>query len=80
MTHTAISLVRRLALEDGLTLIISTHQLNFARDVADRVVFLSGGTVVEDGPAHEIFTRPSHPLTARFLKVMGAELTMEIPA
>ena len=75
-----LNVVRRLALEDGLTLIISTHQLNFARDVADRVVFLSGGTVVEDGPAHEIFTRPSHPLTARFLKVMGAELTMEIPA
>ena len=43
-------------------------------------IFLTGGAVVEEGPAQDIFTRPRHPLTARFLKVMGAELTTEIPA
>ena len=75
-----LDVIRRLAVEDGLTMIISTHQLSFARDVADRVVFLSGGTVLEDGPAQDIFTRPRHPLTARFLKVMEADKAPESTA
>jgi polar amino acid transport system permease protein len=75
-----LEVVRRLAIEDGLTMVISTHQLRFARDVADRVIFLSGGKVTEEGLAHDIFTRPRHPLTARFLKEMGAELAMGLPA
>jgi len=69
-----LDVIRRLAVEEGLTMLISTHQLSFAREVADRVVFLSGGQVAEDGPADEVFARPRHPLTARYLKVMGAEL------
>jgi len=73
-----LEVIRKLALEDGLTMIISTHQLRFADEVADRVVFLSGGTVVEDGPAHEVLTRPRHPLTARFLSVMGADSRVEV--
>jgi len=72
-----LEVIRRLALDDGLTMIISTHQLRFADEVADRVVFLSGGSVVEDGPAHQVLTRPHHPLTARFLNVMGAGSTLE---
>ncbi|MGI4856432.1 MAG: amino acid ABC transporter permease/ATP-binding protein [Janthinobacterium lividum] len=68
-----LDVIQRLAVEDGLTMIISTHQLRFAAEVADRVVFLSGGKLIEDGPAHEVLTRPRHPLTARFLSVMGAE-------
>jgi polar amino acid transport system permease protein len=54
-------------------MIISTHQLRFADEVADRVVFLSGGSVIEEGPAHELLTNPRHPLTARFLNVMEAD-------
>ncbi|ODV10557.1 MAG: ABC transporter permease [Rubrivivax sp. SCN 70-15] len=72
-----LDVIRRLAIEDGLTMIISTHQLRFADEVADRVVFLSGGSVVEDGPAHEVLTRPRHPLTARFLSVMGADAPLK---
>jgi polar amino acid transport system permease protein len=72
-----LEVVRRLAVEDGLTMIISTHQLRFAKEVADRVVFLSNGKVTEEGPAHEMLTRPKHPLTARFLQVMGAETIPE---
>jgi polar amino acid transport system permease protein len=75
-----LEVIRRLAIEDGLTMVISTHQLRFARDVADRVIFLSGGKVTEEGLAHDIFTRPRHPLTARFLKEMGAELALGLPA
>jgi polar amino acid transport system permease protein len=69
-----LEVVRRLAVEDGLTMIISTHQLRFAKEVADRVVFLSNGVVTEEGPAQDVLTRPRHPLTARFLQVMGAEV------
>jgi polar amino acid transport system permease protein len=75
-----LEVVRRLAIEDGLTMIISTHQLRFAKEVADRVVFLSNGRVTEEGPAQEVLTRPRHPLTARFLQVMGAETVAEAPA
>ncbi len=75
-----LEVVRRLAVEDGLTMIISTHQLRFAKEVADRVVFLSNATVTEEGPAHDVLTRPRHPLTARFLQVMGAETVAETAA
>ncbi|MGA7802737.1 MAG: amino acid ABC transporter ATP-binding protein, partial [Gammaproteobacteria bacterium] len=74
-----LEVIRRLAVEDHLTMIISTHQLRFAQEVADRVVFLSGGAVAEEGLAHEVLTRPQHPLTARFLQVMAAD-RLELPA
>jgi polar amino acid transport system permease protein len=73
-----LDVIQRLAIEDGLTMIISTHQLRFADEVADRVVFLSGGSVVEEGPAHDVLTQPRHPLTAKFLSVMGADSTLEV--
>jgi polar amino acid transport system permease protein len=76
LVNEVLDVIRRLAVEDGLTMIISTHQLRFADEVADRVVFLSGGSVVEDGPAHEVLTQPRHPLTAKFLNVMGANSTL----
>jgi polar amino acid transport system permease protein len=72
-----LEVIQRLAVEDGLTMIISTHQLRFADQVADRVVFMSGGNVVEEGPAHELLTHPQHPLTTRFLNVMGADHRLE---
>lgn len=73
-----LDVIERLAVEDGLTMIISTHQLRFADQVADRVVFMSGGKVVEQGRAHDVLTRPRHPLTMRFLSVMGADDRLEV--
>ena len=73
LVQEVLDVIRRLAVEDGLTMVISTHQLRFAMEVADRVVFLSDGAVTEDGPAQDVLTRPKHPLTARFLRVMGAD-------
>ena len=73
-------MIRWLAMEAGLTMIISTHQLRFAREVADRIVFLSDGVIAEEGPAEAVLTHPRHPLTARFLRVMGAEQPVETPA
>ena len=75
-----LEVIRRLAVEDGLTMLISTHQLRFADEVADRVVFLSGGSIKEEGPAHEVLTRPRNPLTARFLRSMGADRNPDEPA
>ncbi|MCQ8781592.1 amino acid ABC transporter permease/ATP-binding protein [Mangrovibrevibacter kandeliae] len=67
-----LDVIRRLAVEEGLTMIISTHQLRFAEEVADRVLFLAGGSIVEEGPAQEILSRPKNTRTRRFLQIMGA--------
>ena len=77
LVNEVLEVIRRLAVEDGLTMIISTHQLRFADEVADRVVFLSGGSIIEEGPAHEVLTSPRNPVTARFLRVMEADRTPE---
>ncbi|MHC1787619.1 MAG: amino acid ABC transporter ATP-binding protein [Christensenellales bacterium] len=53
--------------EGGLTMLIVTHEMAFARDAADRVVFMDEGLLVEDGPPGEIFTKPKNPRTAAFL-------------
>jgi polar amino acid transport system permease protein len=80
LVNEVLEVIRRLAVEDGLTMIISTHQLRFADEVADRVVFLSGGSIIEEGPAHEVLTRPRNPITARFLNVMEADKPAVAPA
>ncbi|MBR0845125.1 amino acid ABC transporter permease/ATP-binding protein [Bradyrhizobium liaoningense] len=75
LVNEVLEVIRRLAIDDGLTMIISTHQIRFADEVADRVAFLSGGAIVEEGPAHEVLSNPRNPLTARFLSVMEADKT-----
>jgi polar amino acid transport system permease protein len=80
LVNEVLEVIRRLAVEDGLTMIISTHQLRFADEVADRVVFLSGGAIIEEGPAHEVLTNPRNPITARFLSVMEADKPTVAPA
>jgi polar amino acid transport system permease protein len=72
-----LEVIRRLATDDGLTMIIATHQIRFADEVADRVAFLSGGTILEEGPAHEVLSNPRHPVTARFLSVMEPDKVPE---
>ncbi len=74
LVNEVLELIRRLAIEEGLTMIISTHQLRFAAEVADRVVFLSGGRIIESGPALDVLQHPKHPETARFLNVMSADV------
>jgi polar amino acid transport system permease protein len=77
LVNEVLEVIRRLVIEDGLTMIISTHQIRFADEVADRVAFLSGGRIVEEGPAHEVLSNPRNPLTARFLSVMEADKVPE---
>jgi polar amino acid transport system ATP-binding protein len=61
-----LTVIRRLA-ESGTTLVIVTHEVGFAREVADTVVFLDGGRIVEQGPPHEVIDRPTNPRVREFL-------------
>ncbi|QJU55130.1 amino acid ABC transporter ATP-binding protein [Herbiconiux sp. KACC 21604] len=61
-----LEVMRSLA-DDGLTMVIVTHEMAFARDVADTVVFMDGGVVVESGPPSELFSNPREARTRSFL-------------
>jgi ABC-type polar amino acid transport system ATPase subunit len=61
-----LNVMRQLAAE-GMTMIIVTHEMQFAEDVSDRVIFMDNGQIVEDGPARAMFRSPSHPRTRAFL-------------
>lgn len=52
---------------DGMTMVVVTHEIGFAKEVADRVVFMDGGYIVEQGPPQEIFVNPKEPRTIDFL-------------
>ncbi|EKF8411392.1 amino acid ABC transporter ATP-binding protein [Staphylococcus pseudintermedius] len=54
--------------KEGMTMVVVTHEMDFAKNVSDRVVFMADGVVVEDGPPHEIFENPQHERTQNFLK------------
>jgi len=62
-----LNVIRELA-EGGMTMLIATHEMGFARDIASRVCFLDGGLIVEEGLPDEIFARPKQPRTQRFLE------------
>ncbi|KAA8737206.1 amino acid ABC transporter ATP-binding protein [Pseudomonas koreensis] len=53
--------------EEGTTMVVVTHEMGFAREVADRVVVLDQGELIEQGPPEQIFSRPTHPRTQAFL-------------
>jgi polar amino acid transport system ATP-binding protein len=62
-----LDLIRELA-KGGMTMLIATHEMGFARDIADRVCFLEDGLIVEDAPPAELFTQPRDERTQRFLR------------
>jgi polar amino acid transport system ATP-binding protein len=61
-----LGVMRKLA-DDGMTMVVVTHEMAFARDVADRVLFLDGGVIVEQGAAKSVLDRPQHARTQDFL-------------
>ncbi len=63
--------VMRALASEGMTMMVVTHEMGFARDVADRVVFMDEGVVVEEGPPERILVAPEHDRTRRFLKVVA---------
>ncbi|MDB5601230.1 MAG: ABC-type polar amino acid transport system, ATPase component [Xanthobacteraceae bacterium] len=58
----------RLLAEEGMTMIVVTHEMAFAREVADRVIFMDGGMIVESGDPREFFSNPQHERSKAFLK------------
>ena len=62
-----LAVMKKLA-EDGMTMLVVTHEMGFAREVADRVVFMYDGAILEEGPPQEIFTAPKHERTRQFLQ------------
>ena len=61
-----LRVIRELA-EGGMTMLIATHEMGFARDIADRVCFLDGGVILEQGVPEQIFSAPAEPRTRQFL-------------
>ncbi|GAB2936638.1 amino acid ABC transporter ATP-binding protein [Nonomuraea fastidiosa] len=61
-----LTVMRKLA-EEGMTMMVVTHEMGFARQVADRVVFMDGGVIVEDGPSSQVIGDPQHERTRTFL-------------
>ncbi|MDH6233837.1 polar amino acid transport system ATP-binding protein [Mesorhizobium soli] len=67
LVHEVLKVMEELAAE-GRTMLIVTHEIAFARDIADRVMFLDGGTIVEQGPARDLILSPREARTQAFLK------------
>ena len=66
MVGEVLDVMRRLA-EEGLTMIVVTHEMAFARDVSSDVVYMSDGVICEQGKPHELFENPQSPKTREFL-------------
>lgn len=64
-----LGVMRRLA-EAGMTMIVVTHEIRFARDVADRVVFMDGEVIIEEGPPSQVIENPTHERTRKFLRMV----------
>ena len=62
-----LSVMRSLA-DEGMTMVVVTHEMGFAREVADRVLFLDGGVIVEQGRAPDVLSNPQQPRTQDFLR------------
>jgi polar amino acid transport system ATP-binding protein len=62
-----LGIIRELK-ESGMTMILTTHEMSFCRDISDTVCFLDGGVLLEKGPAEKIFTEPEHARTREFLR------------
>ncbi|KKC48598.1 MULTISPECIES: amino acid ABC transporter ATP-binding protein [Paenibacillus] len=72
-----LAVIRRIARE-GITMIVVTHEMGFAQDVANHVVFMDGGVIVEEGPPVELFRNPKEERTRQFLKRITPEASYTI--
>lgn len=72
LTYEVLSVMRSLA-DDGMTMLIVTHEIEFARTVSNRIIFMENGVVVESGLTKDIFTHPQKERTAEFLKIEAGD-------
>ncbi|MER8440680.1 ectoine/hydroxyectoine ABC transporter ATP-binding protein EhuA [Mesorhizobium sp. M1312] len=77
LVEEVLNVLRKLGNETDMTMLLVTHEMSFARDFADRVLFLDGGRIVEEGPPAEIFCNPQQDRTKLFLrKIVAAGLSL----
>lgn len=77
LVEEVLNVMRKLAVETDMTMLLVTHEMSFARDFADRVLFLDSGRIVEEGPPREIFSDPQQDRTKQFLrKIVAAGLSI----
>ena len=69
MVGEVLDLIKQLA-DEGMTMVIVTHEMGFAREVATRVLFMDGGNIAEEGTPSQLFDSPQNPRTAQFLKAV----------
>jgi len=72
LVREVLQVMKNLA-QEGMTMVVVTHEMKFAKDVADRVIFMDGGVVVEEGSPEEIFNHPKEERTKRFLAMVVEE-------
>ena len=70
LTGEVLAVMRKLA-EEGMTMLVVTHELGFARNVSSKVIFMENGSIVESGPSEEFFTNPKEERTRAFLKTIS---------
>lgn len=68
LVHGILNILRNLANEHKRTMIIVTHEMGFARDIADRIVFMDDGRIIEEGTPESLFSNPQHERTKKFLE------------
>jgi polar amino acid transport system ATP-binding protein len=68
LVEEVLNVMRRLADETDMTMLLVTHAMSFARDFSDRVLFFDGGRIVEEGPPERIFSAPTEERTRSFLR------------
>jgi ABC-type polar amino acid transport system ATPase subunit len=71
-----LAVIRRLAVQ-GMTMLVVTHEMGFAREIASRVIFMDQGAILEEGPPADIFTRPRHDRLRRFLAAVLERAPLE---
>ncbi|ESY45970.1 arginine ABC transporter ATP-binding protein [Mesorhizobium sp. LNJC372A00] len=77
LVEEVLNVLRKLANETDMTMLLVTHEMSFARDFADRVLFLDGGRIVEEGPPEQIFRNPQQDRTKLFLrKIVAAGVSL----
>jgi len=77
LVEEVLNVLRKLGEETDMTMLLVTHEMGFAHDFADRVLFFDGGKIVEQGPPNQIFTNPQEERTQTFLKkIVGAGRTI----
>ncbi|TIL29714.1 ectoine/hydroxyectoine ABC transporter ATP-binding protein EhuA [Mesorhizobium sp.] len=77
LVEEVLNVLRKLGSQTDMTMLLVTHEMSFARDFADRVLFLDGGRIVEEGPPEEIFRNPQQDRTRLFLrKIVAAGLSL----